>query len=428
MLDTALPKFQPDALRRLLDSILAGDDVTLFIRSDDGRALLDEAAACLTTLRCRALRAAGTLEDGLSLPILLAQVTGQPYLSARNDEFLKQGFQALTTLDETCDRIVLLVSDANTLQPSALRYIQLACRAGTNLQLVLAGKRGFLDLLGPEEFAHLRKRLETGPIISPLPPRPAAAVPPVSAVNAAFPASDAPQGSQPLYHAPAAQAWEQVPEQIRLRPALPIVSSFSSEWYRRRRLVALTGVGLAVAGCIALAVWTGGVGGQPAPSQQAVLIMKPPMVPDEPAAAAPAAVALEPQPANQAAHAPEPLQPQPLQPEPLQPEPPTVKEETGMPVLPQPILPQLAVPPSVSTSTPPKSPARRSTPMQPRVASARAPTLNASGVAAWENPYPPTPREWRPPPAMSDPPEQPQSYIGTYGTDANGMRAFRFSR
>ena len=96
---------------------------------------------------------------------------GSPTPGVQHDEFLKLGFQALTTLDAACDRIVLLINDANTLRPSALRYIQLACGAGTHLQLVLAGKRGFLDLIGPNEFAHLRERLATGPIITPPLPR-----------------------------------------------------------------------------------------------------------------------------------------------------------------------------------------------------------------------------------------------------------------
>ena len=223
MPDKALNVFQADPLRRLVDSVLAGDDVTLFIRSDDGRDLLDAAAGCLAAMRCRVLRATGTAEEGLGLPALMEQAIGQPVPGAQNDEFLKRSFQAFTTLDPTCDRIVLLVSDANTLRPTALRYIQLACRAGAGLQLVLAGKRGFLDLLDHPEFAYLRKRLATGPIITPVPPRPALAAA----------ASQPPRAIQELFEAEAAA---QAGQKLHSGPQLdrPMLSSLASNPHRRR--------------------------------------------------------------------------------------------------------------------------------------------------------------------------------------------------
>ncbi len=422
MPDTASLPTQPDMLCHLLDSVLAGHDVTLFIRGDGGRELLDAAAERLPALRCRVLRAAGTPSEGLSLPLLLAQVTmGQgtwhPVPSAQNDEFLRRSFQALTVLDGTCDRIVLLVSDANALQPAALRYIQLACRAGASLQLVLAGKRGFLDLLSPAEFADLRARLATGPIITPLPPGPAV-------LPAAF---VAPQRPRPIHETPPVPA----PEQVEFEPSRPMLSSFSNTSHRKR-LAALAGIGLGVAACVALAVWTHGSGAPPAmPSQQAALTVEMPMVPAAPVPATP-----DTPPVSADAPAPDvPLQPPAASQEPAAPEQPPAPEQPAalqQPAAPQeasvPVAPLLAAPPSATTSSPPKNPVRKTASTQPRALAARAPTLNAGNVAAWEDPYPAPPRNWRPmpPQAVSDPPDQPKSYIGTYTTDSNGVRAFRF--
>ena len=100
------------------------------------------------------------------------------------------------------------------------------------------------------------------------------------------------------------------------------------------------------------------------------------------------------------------------------------------PIPPVPAAPLLVAPPVVPPPNPVKNLVRKSTLPQQRVAATRAPVLNAGNVAAWEDPYPPPPRDWRPPtqPAMSDPPDQPKSYIGTYTTDANGIRSFHSSR
>lgn len=396
-LDTASPKQQPDALDRLLDAILGGDDVTLFIRSDDGHRLLDAAAECLGTLRCRVFRAKGTLPEGLSLPVLMRQAFGQPSPGVQDDEFLKLGFQALTTLDAACDRVVLLINDANTLRPSALRYIQLACRAGTNLQLVLAGKRGFLDLLGPHEFAHLRERLATGPIITPPLPGPRSA--------AALPAAVAPAV------APPAPMRDQLPKQAGMQVgqqhSRPMLSSFAHA-SRRNRMIALAGIGMGVAACITAAIWTG-VGEEPAVSEQRVTLLVEPPIPN-----APAAVPPEAPPVPAAAPMPETPVLQALQP-------PAAAQEASVPVAPPPSL-TAAVP---VLPNPPKIVSRKI--IMQRVMAARAAALSASSVAAWEDPYPP-PRDLRsmpPPQAVSDPPEQAKSYIGTYTTDANGTRVFR---
>ena len=403
-LDTAPPAQQPNALDRLLDAILAGDDVTLFIRSDDGHRLLDAAAECLGTLRCRVFRAEGALPEGLSLPVLMRQAFGQPAPGVQNDEFLKLGFQAFTTLDAACDRIVLLISDANTLRPSALRYIQLACRAGTNLQLVLAGKRGFLDLLGPNEFAYLRERLATGPIITPSLPGPRAAV------------------AQPAPAAPAAAplepvrgpAFKQAEMQVGQQHSRPMLSSFAYA-SRRSRVAALAGIGVGVAACIAAAIWTGTREEPVIPDQQMVLLVEPPPVSDTAAAALP-----EVPPVPAAAPLPEVSVPEIPVLQALRP--PAPAQDASVPVAPAPSA-AIPVPPN-----PPKVASRKL--VMQRVMAARAAALGANSVAAWEDPYSPSSRDLRsmPPKGISDPPEQAKSYIGTYTTDANGARVFRFGQ
>ena len=406
MPDTNLPSSQPDALHRLLDSVLAGNDVTLFIRSDDGRELLDVAAERLAMCRCRVFRAAGTSSEGLSLPVLMAQVIGQPAPGVHNDEALKRGFQALTTLDATCDRIVLLVSDANTLQPAVLRYIQLACKAGTTLQLVLAGKRGFLELLSPHEFAPLRARLATGPIITPLSPIPTVA--PAAPVAAPVAPPVALQRPSPMQDLPVAPA----PRQIGPQPGRPMLSS-PAHLPRRKRLAALASIGLGLAAGIAFAVWPGGNGEPAVPGQQAMLAVELPVVPD-------AAVAVAPEPQAMPAEVPAAV------PEVVQPPAPTTAPSVS-------VAPPVAAPPLASPLSPPlippKNATRKAVAAQQRSVANRTPALNAGSVAAWEDPYPPLPREWRPLPpqqAVSDVPDQPKSYIGTYTTDANGVRAFHF--
>jgi len=68
---------QPTALRRLLDQVLSGADVILSTEGDNGRLLLDLAADRLVEQHGRALRVAGILPGGLSLPMLIAQVAKQ---------------------------------------------------------------------------------------------------------------------------------------------------------------------------------------------------------------------------------------------------------------------------------------------------------------------------------------------------------------
>lgn len=460
MPNTTPPLPEPETLQRLVNEVLAGNDVILFFRSDAGQALLDAAADHLATLRSRALRVAGASPNGLTLTALMAQVTGQPDPGSRNDEFLKQGFQALTVPDATCDRIVLLISDANTLQPAALRYIQFACRASTKLQLVFAGKRGFLEMVGPSEFTELRDRLAVAPILTPPSaeprvPKPAVArqsttarqpsvaqpgvvKPTVTEPPAAFAIPEVQPRPKPARNTPAAP----VAEQVRRIPAA-VISTDLSRLHRggtsshRRRLAALTGVGLAIAASVTLGAWHRWIGDKPESRQQIVLTDALPTAPAPRAPETPAVAPIVAPPTNDAAPSPA-LAATPVLPEmPLPPLPPAKPDEASSPE-PAPSTAAAATPAPSLLSVPslklPTSAVRRVAPAQPRLA-ARSPMLHPGGVAAWGDPYPPPPspesRPSPPPPVLPFQPDQTaaprQSYIGTYSIDANGVRAFRFN-
>ena len=153
------------ALRLLLDQVLAGGDAVLIVEDDEGRALLDQAASGLAGQRHRVLRAAAAGPGGLGLSGLMAQVAGQPGLALQDDAVLERGFRMLTAPDETCAHIVLLVSGAQGLHRSTLRYVQFACHAGASLRLVLAGEPGLMEVLGWDEAEFLHPRLASRPVI-----------------------------------------------------------------------------------------------------------------------------------------------------------------------------------------------------------------------------------------------------------------------
>ena len=161
MSNAAKPVNQPDALRLLLDRILRGGDATLIAEGDAARVLLDLAADCLSGRRIRVLQAADVLPSRSAASMPSAHATGQK-AGVPDDETLSRSFQALTVLDPSCDRIVLLVGDAHTLLHPALRYIQFASRSAAHLQLVFCGTRAFFDLLSIEEFTWLRVRMGAG--------------------------------------------------------------------------------------------------------------------------------------------------------------------------------------------------------------------------------------------------------------------------
>lgn len=265
----AQPVNQPDALRLLLDRILGGADVTLISEGDGGRVLLDLAADCLAELRSRILRAAEVLPGTLGVPMPPPHMAGQSKAGVPDDELLTRGFQALTVLDQTCDRIVLLVSDAHALQYPALRYIQFVSRSGAPLQFVFCGTHRFFDQLNVEEFGWLRVRLMAGLVVTL-----AAPIAEASDMSPGFPS--VPKDPE---------AW--VEDTAAPLPGIgkSAVSASTSSWILRLGALALLGLG-GVA-CLMLSMQNGEADG-PAVSRQAATVIQPSRPPESPAMSAPA--------------------------------------------------------------------------------------------------------------------------------------------
>lgn len=250
------PVNQPDALRLLLDRVFAGADVILITEGDGGRVLLDLAADCLAERRSRILWAAEVLPGALGVPMPSPHAAGQSKTSVLDDESLTHGFQALTMLDQTCDRIVLLVSDAHALQPSALRYIQFAGRSGGGLQFVFCGTRKVFNLLNAEEFAWLRARLKDGLVVT--------LAPPIAETP------DVPPGLPAVPKDPA--AWVEETAVPLLSERRPAVSASTPSWILRLGAMALLGLGGAA--CLVPSMRNGGADG-PAASRQAAVVIQP---------------------------------------------------------------------------------------------------------------------------------------------------------
>ena len=192
----------------------------------DATAVLDRAERELSGGGIRCVRVRGPASGGLGPRELMAQVVGRADPGALTDAELQAGFAALTEPGAGHDRVILLVSEAHGLLPSAVRLVQLACRTSPKLLVVLAGQPGLAAVLAPDEFAYLRQRITRRLEL----PDPAAASPPASPVAAA-PAAAA-------LAAPASA------------PSPPPVPS-------ARRLVGpRTLVKLGVAASLAFAIWT----------------------------------------------------------------------------------------------------------------------------------------------------------------------------
>ena len=258
---------QPDALRLLLDRVLRGADVTLISEGDGGGVSLALAADCLAELRSRILWAAEVLPGTLGVPMPSPHMAGQSNASVLDDELLTHGFQTLTVLDQTCDRIVLLVSDAHALQYPALRYIQFVSRSGAPLQFVFCGTHKFFDLLKMEEFEWLRARLMAGLVVT--------LAPPISEASDMLPdLPSAPEG-------PAAR----VEEAAIALPSMgrSVVSASASSWILRLGALALLGLG-GVA-CLMLITQNGDVDRPPA-SMHAEAVIRSSRPPEPPAVSA----------------------------------------------------------------------------------------------------------------------------------------------
>ena len=145
----------------------------------DRTAVLDRVAVELTELRVRCLHLRCPAPPGrIGLPELTTQVANQFAPGAPPRESLELAFEALTEPGQTCARVALLVADADTLTPPAIRYIELACQRCPQLRVVLAGPPGFLDGLDGSGVSGLRQRvtreLHLAGAPSPPPPPPAA--------------------------------------------------------------------------------------------------------------------------------------------------------------------------------------------------------------------------------------------------------------
>ena len=161
-----------------IDQIVSNGDLRIFHGADRDRArvILDLIAAELGTTelgrghtRIVRVTAPDQGEAGLGelgLAELVSQTAGhkpsQPAAArARTDDDVERGHRTLTELDDSCDRILLMIEGAQRLQPAALRYIQQACWIAPHLRVAFAGPEGLAALLDDAEFAALRRRPAT---------------------------------------------------------------------------------------------------------------------------------------------------------------------------------------------------------------------------------------------------------------------------
>lgn len=123
-------------------------------------ALLDQTAQELFDRRIRCVRVQGPAAGGLASRDLIAQIVARHDPGALTDAELKAGFKTLTEPGEGFRRVALLVSEAHSLLPSAVRYVQLARQASpAKLCVVLAGKPGLAVALEGEDFLPLRSAM-----------------------------------------------------------------------------------------------------------------------------------------------------------------------------------------------------------------------------------------------------------------------------
>jgi len=135
-----------------LAAYLTGGGSLLLTGANGAAAVLAGIADVLAKRRTRVLR----VSPPLDLQGFMEQVgrTGQ----AAGDDDVERGFNALTTLDPSCDRIVLLVDDAHLLPHTTLFYLQFVLRADPPLHLAFAGRPEIAGTLALEGFAGLRGR------------------------------------------------------------------------------------------------------------------------------------------------------------------------------------------------------------------------------------------------------------------------------
>ena len=144
-----LPRNQFRQTEEIIAHLTGGGSV-LLTGTDGAPAVLAAAAGALAKRRTRVLQ----VRPPLDLQGFMGQV-GQPG-NASGDDDVERGLNALTILDPSCDRIVLLVEDAHLLPHPTLFYLQFVLRAEPPLQLAFAGGQGIADALALEGFTGLR--------------------------------------------------------------------------------------------------------------------------------------------------------------------------------------------------------------------------------------------------------------------------------
>lgn len=157
------PPGEVRAAAGLVEAVASWDECVLLMGATGAGAVtvgavLDRAVPDLSARRVRCVRVRAPASGGLALRGLMAQVVGRDDPDALTDEGLEAGFAVLTEPGDGYDRVALMVEDAHALLPPAVRYIQLACRSGPLLRVVLAGRPGLEAVLAGEEFADLRRR------------------------------------------------------------------------------------------------------------------------------------------------------------------------------------------------------------------------------------------------------------------------------
>lgn len=405
----AKPVNQPDALGLLLNRIPRGGDAVLIADGEAGRVLLDLAADSLSGRRTRILRVADVLPGRLAALTPMAQAAGPAKGSVPEDEALSRSFQAMTVLDPACDRAVLLVGDAHALPRPALRYIQFAARSAAHLQLVFCGTRALFDVLNVEEFTWLRLRLKAGLVLTLAAPIPEDFDEPPVPVS--VPDDPAAWAGEAATLVPGAQ-----------RPA---VSAGRRSW--PLRLGALAVLGLGGAASLMLAVRGGGAD-RPEASQQALsVVMQPPVPAAAPAPGTPVAdAAPQADPGAASAATPDTRGAGPGSP----PAVPATLPALGapgtiaaMPSQPRAVVPEPEPPPGLARSV--GRPAGLAAASRPATATPgnRARRLREARDQGprdddWAQPQP----EFG---SWTAPSTQPTRYIGSYTTDASGVRAFR---
>ena len=150
------------AVARLIAAVLADDGYIMVLGQEPARLqVLVRVSSELASLRCRVVRVAANEPDELSLHDFVQQLSGQLGSHAGPGDTLERIHRYLTEADASCERIALLIDNAHLLQASTLRFIQLTCRSGPNLRVVLASNEHVAANPCTPEFSLLQARSST---------------------------------------------------------------------------------------------------------------------------------------------------------------------------------------------------------------------------------------------------------------------------